>query len=60
MNIICKHADLSFSLGTLHNSEELEVAVHGMLQMQWLVGLPKRVHSYSRHGVVAARLTMEF
>jgi hypothetical protein len=30
-----------------------------MLQMQWLTELPNTVHSCSRHGVVAARLSTE-
>ena len=47
-------------LGAVHNSEEVEMVVRGMLQKQWLANLRNTVHGRSRHGVVAARLTTEW
>jgi len=43
----------------LHNNEEVDLAVRVMLQMEYTSTLPNTVHSRSRHGVVAARLTTE-
>jgi len=35
------------------------MTVRGMFQMQWLADHSNTVHDRSRHGVVAASLTME-
>jgi hypothetical protein len=43
----------------LHNNEEVDLAVRVMLQMEYISKLPNTVHSRSRHGVVAAKLTTE-